>query len=370
MKFTIDKTILLDACAKCQKVIASKNTMPILDNIKFSVAYDGYTVLAATDLQTYLETYINVKREEGDKTEFCLAAKLLNDTLSKLPNEDINFEINDVQCKITTSNGEFIMPVYDANDFPLKQSNPVPSFEVLTISTDELFSAVHSVLFAVSKEELRPSMCGINLVKKDYIYFNATDGNRLSSSILESASTGDIDIVIPVKPLSALNSLFGDSVSIQYEKFLNISDGRTSIQINLIKEQFPNIFAVMPKIDENDIVVKAKKFDLMKLLKLATLYGNKQSGLIVFTLKDEKLIIDAQDLDFNVSATETYSPDFIKGDIRIGFNGNILLDCVKNLNCDTVEFRFTESNRAALILDADRIANQKMLIMPLMINNN
>jgi DNA polymerase-3 subunit beta len=370
MKFTVDKTVLLDACTKCQKVIASKNTMPILDTIKFKIVHDGYTILAATDLQTYLETTINVKRDDGEITLFCLASKLLLDTLSKLPNEEIEFDISDVQCIITTSNGEFTMPVYDANDFPLKQSNPMPTFEAVLVPTDELFSVVHSVIFAVSKEDLRPSMCGINLVKKDHIYFNATDGHRLSSSILDVASTGDIDISIPVKPLSNLNTFFGDKINVQYGSFLSLSDDSTSVQITLIKEQFPNIFAVMPQVKDDDIVLKAKKFDLMKLLKLATLYGNKQSGLIVFTLKEGELIIDAQDLDFSVSATERYSPNFINGEIKIGFNGNILLDCVKNLNCDTVEFRFTEASRAALILDADRIANQKMLIMPLMINND
>lgn len=366
LKFTVQKEILLDACTKCQKVIASKNTMPILDNIKFTVGYDGYTILAASDLQTHIETQINISREQGEREEFCLAAKLLVDTLSKLPSEEINLAISDVQCVITTTNGEFTMPVLEARDFPLKQTNPMPSFSAVSVPITELFSVVHSVLFAVSKEELRPTMCGINLVKNDFIYMNGTDGNRLSSSVLDVASEGTIDISIPVKPLASLNTFFTDKVNIQYGKFLTISDDSTTVQITIINEKFPDIFAVMPKVNEDDIVVKAKKFDLMKLLKLATLYGNKTSGLIVFTVKDGELIIDAQDLDYNVSATERYQCK-TNGEIKIGFNGNILLDCVKNLNCDTVEFRFTEPNKAALILDADRMANQKMLIMPLMI---
>jgi len=365
MKFKVQKEVILAACNKCQKFISSKNTLPILDCIKFDMDADGFTSMFASDLQTHIQTNIKVEYDD-ESTSFCLASKLLVDTLSKLPSEEIQFTVSDVQCVINTSNGEFTMPVYDSKEFPLMHSIGVTTFECDNVPITELLSVVHSVLFAVSKEELRPAMCGVNIIKKDFIYFNGTDGHRASSSVLDVASEGEINISVPVKPLSSLKDLFDDKVNIAYGDCLSIADGNTHIQVTLIKENYPDIFSVMPKVDDSDITFKAKKFDLMKLLKLATIYGNKTSGLITFTVNNGELVIDAQDLDFSVSATEKY-PCKTNGNIRIGFNGNILLDCVKNINCDDIEFRFTAPNRAALILDADRIANQKMLIMPLMI---
>jgi DNA polymerase-3 subunit beta len=367
VKITVGKQVLLDACQKAQKIISSKNTLPILDNIKFDVKLPSSVYLASSDLETHFRTYITADIESSEDYSFCLGAKLLVDTISKLPSIPIELTITDTQCKIETPSGEFTMPVYPAEEFPLPRNSSSFEFESLNIPTDELFSVVHSVLYSVSKEELRPIMNGVNIIKKDLIYFNSTDAHRLTSNILDVASTGTINVTVPVKPLQALNGMFEEKVKITVGDQISISDGVTWMQILPVQGDFPNVFAVIPKVNDSDVTFKVKKLELMKLLKLATLYSNKTSCLLKLTVTDNELKIDAQDLDWNISATEHIECK-TTGEIQIGFNGGLLLDCVKNINCDTIEFRMTVPEKGALILDADGTNPQKTFIMPLMIN--
>ena len=364
VKITVLKDILLNACQKAQKVISSKNTLPILDNIKFDVKLPSAVYLSASDLETHLSTYITADIEAEEDYSFCLAAKLLIDTISKLPNIPIEITINDFQSKIKTPSGEFLMPVYDANEFPLPRTSSSFEFESINVPTDELYSVIHSVLFSVSKDDLRPIFTGVNIIKSDKIYFNSTDAHRVTSNVLDVSSEGSINIIVPVKPLGVINSLFNDSVNIYLGDNLSITDGVTWIQVVLIKGLFPNIFTVIPKSDPNDITFKVKKLELIKLLKLATLYSNKTSSMLAITVKDDHILIDAQDIDWNISATE-HIDCVTNGELKIGFNGNMLLDCVKNIDCDTIEFRMTIPEKGALILDAEGINPQKTFIMPL-----
>ena len=81
MKFVVSSTDLLSHLSAVSKVISSKNTMPILDNLLFSLSEAELTV-TASDLESTLITSMELDNTEGDGI-IAIPAKLLIDTLNK-----------------------------------------------------------------------------------------------------------------------------------------------------------------------------------------------------------------------------------------------------------------------------------------------
>jgi DNA polymerase-3 subunit beta len=368
VKITVLKDILLNACTKAQKVISSKNVIPILDNIKFDVKKPGALYLTSSDLETHLTTWINVELECDEDVSFCLAAKLLTDTISKLPNISIDIYVDDVTCKIITPNGEFLMPIYPSDEFPQSRVNTRCDLEMVNVSIDDFYSVVHTSLPFVSKDELRRQFTGVNIAKKDILYINSTDAHRISSNILDIASEGECNVIVPTKPLSNLRNFFKGNVDITIGDNLSIRSDNTSIQVQLIDEKYPDVLLFMPKESDTTSSFTIKKFDLTKLLNLATLYASKSTGQLIISVKEGVVLIDACDLDYNISANEKHECE-TTGEIRIGFNGNLLIDMIKNMVVDNIKFSMTTPEKAALITDADNLTNHRMVIMPLIINS-
>lgn len=367
MKITIFKDILLNACTKAQKVIATKNVMPSLDNIKFEARIPKGLYLSATDLETHFSTLVLADDIESDEDKtFCLESKLLINTLNKLPNISIEIEVGDVQCNIVTPDARYTMPVYDANDFPLQRSSSSCDLELHDIPIDEFFSVVHSVLFPVNDNDLREFIRGVNMVREHTLSFIATNGSMLTKNSIDVLGDGWCNIVVPAKPLRNLRNLFDGNIKVTVGDFLSIHDGSSSVQITLINTKFPDIRGILPEKNDSDVWFTAKKFDLTKMIKLANIYANKSTNQLIIEVSDSTVKILSQDLDYSISASEVLQCK-TNGEIRIGFNGELLLECIKSLDAEEINFRMTSSDKGMLICDAEDISLQRTVLMPLKI---
>ena len=78
MKFIVSSTVLLKQLQLLQGVLASSNTLPILDNFLFEIDGKQLTV-TASDLETTITASLAV--EAKDKGTVAIPARLLLDTL-------------------------------------------------------------------------------------------------------------------------------------------------------------------------------------------------------------------------------------------------------------------------------------------------
>ena len=89
MKFIVSSTDLLQGLLSVQKVIASKSSLPILDNFLFVL--DGNTLtVTGSDAETTLKTILTIN-EVMEGGEIAVPAKLLTDSLKELPTQPIEF---------------------------------------------------------------------------------------------------------------------------------------------------------------------------------------------------------------------------------------------------------------------------------------
>jgi DNA polymerase III subunit beta len=92
MKFVISSTDLLNHLQAVSRVISTKNTLPILDNILFKLQ-DNELIITASDLESTLTTRMTLENSADDGL-IAIPARLLTDTLKEFPEQPLTFEIS------------------------------------------------------------------------------------------------------------------------------------------------------------------------------------------------------------------------------------------------------------------------------------
>ena len=87
MKFDVSSSALLTRLQSISKVIASKNTLPILDSFLFQLEGNKLTI-TASDVETRLVTTVDVMNANGSGL-FAVSAKILLEPLKELPEQPL-----------------------------------------------------------------------------------------------------------------------------------------------------------------------------------------------------------------------------------------------------------------------------------------
>lgn len=372
MKFIVSSSALLKQLSGINGVITTNPVVPILENFLFEIENSKLTV-TASDLQTSMITEIEVESKESGS--IAVPAKILLETLRNLPEQPVNFTIDEetYSIEISSDNGRYKLAGENATDFP-KVPTVSDDFSV-TLSTEILSSAINNTIFATSNDELRPAMTGVYMNLTDTnTTFVATDGHRLVRyRRVDVASENGNAIIIPRKALNLLKAtLPSDNTDVSIE--FNVSNAffkfdNIRMICRLIDERFPDYENVIPSDNTNIMTIDRQEF--LSSLKRIAIYANKTTHQVRLKLTGSELQISAEDLDFSNEANERLSCEHDGEDLEIGFNARFLIEMLNNIGGKKVEMDFSEANRAGLILPADKEENEDvlMLVMPVMLNN-
>lgn len=97
-----------------------------------------------------------------------------------MPSDTINFKVIDgLKIKIYTDNNQYNLNCLDINDYPdvkLEESK-----EPITIAGDIFKTIINQTVFAISNQELKPILTGVNFkFTRDVLETAATDSYRLA----------------------------------------------------------------------------------------------------------------------------------------------------------------------------------------------
>jgi DNA polymerase-3 subunit beta len=100
------------------------------------------------------------------------------------------------------------------------------------------------------------------------------------------------------------------------------------------------------------------------------LYASATTHQIKLSLRKNKLIVSAQDIDFGGEAKETLDCEYTSDDLDIGFNSVYLTDMLTHLESESVAFKFSTPTRAGVVTPAGENVNEDvlMLVMPVRLN--
>ncbi|QLH34350.1 MAG: DNA polymerase III subunit beta [Cyclobacteriaceae bacterium] len=371
MKFIVNSSYLLKQLSNINGVITTNPVVPILENFLFEINKNSLTV-TASDLQTSMITELNIESKE--KGNIAVPARILLDTLKNLPDQPVTFSVDEstYTIEISSDNGRYKLSGENATDFPKVPA--VSNDFSASISSDVLARALNNTIFATSSDELRPAMTGVyvNLGEKNTT-FVATDGHRLVRyRRTDIKSDNGNSIIIPRKALNLLKATLpteNTDVTIDF----NMSNaffkfGNIRMICRLIDERFPDYENVIPA--QNPIKMTISRTDLLGSLKRISIYANKTTHQVRLKITGSELQVSAEDLDFSNEANERLSCEHEGDDIEIGFNARFLIEMLTNLDTDQIKLNMSASNKAGLILPAekDKAEDILMLVMPVMLN--
>ncbi|MBA7589558.1 Beta sliding clamp [subsurface metagenome] len=118
MKFVISSTELLSHLQVVNRVISSKNTLPILDNFLFKLSKNELEI-TASDLESTLITRI-VLENASEEGSIAMPARIITDALKEFSEQPLTFEINldSLAIVINSETGKFNIVGQNGSDFP------------------------------------------------------------------------------------------------------------------------------------------------------------------------------------------------------------------------------------------------------------
>ena len=374
MRFDVSSTALLSRLQSIGKVIASKNTLPILDNFLFQLEGNVLTV-TASDVETRLVTSVEVMNAQGSGL-FCVSAKMLLEPLKELPEQPLTFDVNDANLEVFIhfQNGKYNFIGQKGDTYPQQKPLSEQAVEVV-IDAQQLLNGISRSLFATADDELRPVMNGIYFdFHTDDLTFVASDGHKLVRlRNLSVKSEERASFILPKKPATLLKNLLAKEdgvVRLQFDdNNAYVHCVNFEMVCRLIEGRYPNYNSVIPK--ENPFQVTIDRLSLLNALKRVSVFSNQSSSLIKLHLKDNLLTVSAQDIDFSTSAEERIPCAYEGDELSIGFKATYLIDILGNLSSTDVILQLADPSRAGLIFPSENEENEDflMLLMPMMLND-
>lgn len=373
MKFTVSSTKLLGHMQAVSRVINSKNTLAILDNVLFELN-DGILTLTASDVETTLITSLPTDNSEGSG-KVAIAAKLLLETLREFSEQPLVFDINNenLELVITSDNGIYNFIGKNGEEYP---QLPELSSEArhFSMTSAALANAINKTLFCTADDDLRPVMNGINFdLDTDKLTVVATDAHKLVRYINKTVHADEAaSFILPKKPANMLKNILPKEegeVQITFDpKNARFTLSNYIMVCRQVEGRFPNYNAVIPQNNPRKVIVDRPA--LTNALKRVSVFANQGSNLVKLSLQGNRIQASAQDIDFSTSAEETITCQYTDEPMNIGFKSTFLIEILSNITSSDVILELADPSRAGLILPFENEADEEllMLLMPMLLN--
>jgi DNA polymerase-3 subunit beta len=364
MKFTIAKSLILDALGKLQSVTESRSTLPILGNVHIAAKKDGTEgslVLTVTNLDIYTRVKIACSVEESGATT--LPVRRVFACLKAAVGTEVNVMVTDKNvASIACGNSLFKLSGLPGDEFP---NWPGTTYsQTVTLPQATLGDLLKRTVFAVSNDETRYILNGVMLsFKGDEILAVGTDGRRLA--MLPAAGitlTGkEVALIVPTKVVVELSRLLGRTGDVTLsisENWLHAAVGEAEITGKLIEGEYPNYKQVIPTESKERIAIGREVF--IGGLRRASLLSSDKSESVKLQFTKDLLTITASTPDVG-EARESLPIQFKGKEITIAFNPGYLLDALQAQATDDVFLELTDELSPGMIKTADQFV---CVIMP------
>ena len=365
MKFSIDKSEIINEFQSLAAVADKKQTLPILSNILIRCEADNIRMLS-TDLEVELDISLKGANivSPGETT---IPAKKAADIIRELPEGEVSFELNDDSSKLTvkSSSGRYNLATIPGSDFP--DFDVVKSDIVHKITTEKLIELFHKTSFAMANQDWRHYLNGC-LFEKSETALNmvATDAHRLAIYKSNLETLGDFSGIIPRKTVVELMKILPKQEE-EIEFYINANNivfmsKKFTFKSKLIDGNYPNYNQVVPQGEGVKITFNRRNM-LDSLSRVSVLTSEKFKGV---KLKSDNGVLDvsAHNPD-QESAEEKLDVTGDPSSFDIAFNVNYLKEVLSTIEDEEISLISFGSDKSALVQSSD--SNQVLVLMPLLL---
>lgn len=341
MKFTILKNLLLENLGYVTKAISTKNIIPILNGIKFELKEEGL-YLTGTDSELTIQTLIDKKQIKNIETlgTIVIQSKYLIDIIRKMPEEDINIEVLDgLKVKIYTSKNQYSLNCLDPKEFPKFKIED--SKTPITLNSDVLKNLISQTAFAISTQESRPLLTGINLkIIGDILELTATDSYRLAkkSIKLPNLITEEINIVIPGKNLIEFDKIITENKPVEINIFpskIILKYNNITFQSNLLTGTYPNTSNLIPT--DFELIIDVSLSDCYDAIdRAALLTQNKDKNVVKMNIEEQTMKISSYASEIGKVEENINIKKNNKNLLEISFSARYMLEALRTIKEDKI----------------------------------
>lgn len=362
MKIKFNKQTLLNALAKAATVATkshSSHTECVLIEAGDSVA------LKATSLDRDLVVVVDGADVESPGA-VAVNAKDLASRVKNITAAVVAFELKQAHLLVRGGSVRYYMPFIDVSEVPQIKAD-TGRHEAVIIGAKELSTALSRALPAVSNDVTRAHVnSALVEVAEGTITVVSTDGHRLS--LYDAPCPADeLKVLIPkaaaISIVDLLSGLDGDATVRATASRIHIAIGNVEFSAALTTSAaFPPYRQVIPH--ALGAKVRVEKSALVSALKSALV--SSKGGVVV----DVKNGVGTVEADSGDGGSGNADFDVIEGNsmVRIGLNGQYLLDAMAFFDTPQVDIFVTEELSPMLIKPVSETANESAyVVMPMKI---
>ena len=349
---TLNKTEFLNGIRAIKSSCGKTNINPVLGTLHLKTIGQGLEI-TATDTIFSARTIIEANVKE--QIDICVNADKLESIVNAL--DDI-ITINCPKEVATISSGKtnFDVLTLNSKDFP------TISFELsddkVVLSKDDFVKGVNKTVISTATEghNLLSGVC-FTFKKENGYEMVATDGNRLSRVEFNNIVNKEGQYVIPHNILNNVIKDISDEIEIYFNgNKVIFKTGKSLFSTQLLNGSYPKYEQIIPQNAPLKAVVD--KNELLKSLEKVAIMSDSRTNVTVFNFRNGELHL-ATSCD-NGKAEDTIEVSF-DGELKIAFNFRYVLEGIKAMQSDVVEFGMNTAS-SATVLNGDFC----YLIMPIM----
>jgi DNA polymerase-3 subunit beta len=172
------------------------------------------------------------------------------------------------------------------------------------------------------------------------------------------------DVIVPMKTIQELNRNLGEDgdVTLYFkENQIQINIGPVLITSRLIEGEYPNYEQVIPKKTKEQIKINTQ--DFLQATRRASILTNQDSQSIRVNMVKDRMIISKTTPDLG-EVREELEVDYKGGETVIGFNPAFLIDMLKNVEDEQVQFSFIDPEKPAVLKTKE---NYTYIVLPMQV---
>lgn len=348
MIFSVERSALLDAVSKLQRVVGAKTSMPVLEGILIS-AEQGKVTLISYNLEMGMKKEIYARCEEAG--DIVLNARLLGDILRRMNGIQVEITADSkLNCNIKCGEATFDIMGMAATDFPEMPS--VADTNSFSVEGKTLSYMVKGTMFAAAQTEgARPILTGINVSVTDgVLQLVAIDGYRLAIRKQKIDINKELNFTLTAKAIGEVIKLISEDTEkidvIVGERLISFNiDGYLFIS-RLLEGDFVNYKKTLPDGYTQKVTVSTR--DLTNTIERVSLLISESFSTPVRCYFNELNVVFTCATSMG-RATETFNTKLEGESFEIGLNSRYLLEALRAIDDENIQIFFNGANAGVLI---------------------
>ena len=383
MKFTVQKSALIDKLAPAMGSVSNKNTITAIEGVLIETLETGKIQISTYDMNKgYRATIDPVSIEREGR--FIINAQRLYQTVRVLSDDEITFDINDrLNCEITSGKASFSMFAIKGEEFP--NLPDLTTDRGFTVSADVLKNMIGKVSHSIAEQDTRPMLCGAFFkIRKGGLEVVSCDSYTLSKCTMlcdigSLATDGSVEysFIIPGHALGELSKMLseGEDENVRFylsRKHAIVKKDDVIFFTRTIDSEYIDYMRIVPK--DNDIFVTVDRERFLSGLERANIIAEEKiqgSGRSYVKISIDHHYLELTSTSVNGGVTDEMDCVHEGGNIEIGFNCRYLINSVRVAEGENIKITLKGPNQAITIEpeEADEKFSYFYMILPVRMND-